>query len=127
MNDQAQVVAYAQADFSAGDQVLIEQLEKENAKLSRRVESQEQSLQDQVRENKKDQAELKRLRHLEPDKKIKQAANAQKEVKELKKQLNDSARLARTRKTEMESVKKELEQAQERIKELEKPKETEAA
>ena len=27
MNDHAQVVAYAQADFSAGDQVLIEQLE----------------------------------------------------------------------------------------------------
>lgn len=106
---------------------LVEQLEKENAKLSRKIEAQDKNIQELTRENKKDQGELKRLRHLEPDKKIKQAANAQKEVKELKKQLSESARLARTRKSEVETLKKELEQAQQRIKELEKTKEETAA
>ncbi len=101
-----------------------EQLEKECARLARKVETLEGNLQEQIRENKKDQSELKRLRHLEPDKKVKQAASAQKEAKELKKQLNESARLARSRKAEMDSLKKDLEQAQARIKELEKSKET---
>ncbi|CAM3833653.1 hypothetical protein [Parendozoicomonas haliclonae] len=107
----------------------IETLEKDNAKQARKIETLEKNLQDQIQEGKKDQAELKRLRHMEPDKKVKQAAQAQKEAKDLKKQLTESARLARTRKSEMDSLKKELEQAQEKIKELEKQasEETEAA
>ncbi len=109
---------------------LIGSLEKEDSRQARKIEGLEKSLQEQMLAGKKDQSELKRLRHLEPDKKIKQAAAAQKETKELKKQLADSGRLARTRKSEVDTLKKELESAQERITELESqqlPVETEVA
>ena len=103
-------------------QALAASLETDKTKALRKIKTLEQKLQEQIKSGKADQAELKKLRHLEPEKKIKQAANAQKEVKELKKQLTESARLARSRKSELDDLNKELATLKEKLEPLESEK-----
>ncbi|MTI14579.1 hypothetical protein [Sansalvadorimonas verongulae] len=100
-------------------QVLAESLESDKTKALRKIDTLEKKLQEQIKLGKADQGELKKLRHMEPEKKIKQAANAQKEVKELKKQLTESARLARSRKVELDELNKEVASLKEKIEGLE--------
>ena len=100
-------------------------LEQQKASAERKVQTLEEKVLQSQREAKQDAAELKRLRHLEPEKLKSRLHEATSELKVVKKQAADSAKLARSRKTEIDRLTKQVKEQEAKLKELEQEPEPE--
>ncbi len=96
-----------------------ETLIQEKTSALRKVDALEEKVKVCQREAKQDAAELKRLRHLEPEKLKGRLHEATSELKTVKKQAADSAKLARSRKSEIERLTRQVKEQEARLKELE--------
>ena len=96
-----------------------EQALKDKAAAERQVQTLDGKVKQSQKEAKENVSELKRLRHLEPEKLKAKLHEASSELKTSKKQFAEASKLARSRKNEIDQLTRQLKDAEAKIKEFE--------
>ncbi|MCL6269191.1 hypothetical protein M3P05_04435 [Sansalvadorimonas sp. 2012CJ34-2] len=118
INHQLTEVSHLETRLSTLEQEK-EQALKDEAAAKRQIQTLDGKVKQSQKEAKENVSELKRLRHLEPEKLKAKLHEANSELKANKKQLAEASRLARSRKNEIDQLTRQLKEAEAKIKEAE--------